>query len=180
MGAETADLLVQEAGSLEKLALMTEEELQAIKGVGPIVAESVREFFSDPENLEEIAQLLELGVTPFVKLIEKVPHHSFNEKTFVLTGTLQKYSREQAAELIKERGGKVTGTVSKMTDFVLVGEDPGSKYDKAKKLESRFSRNQTLLPGYDLVDLLNKSIQCFWIESDSTTKGVLHCKFCLA
>lgn len=134
VGAETADLLVQEAGSLEKLALMTEEELQAIKGVGPIVAESVREFFSDPENLEEIAQLLELGVTPFVKLIEKVPHHPFNEKTFVLTGTLEKYSREQAAELIKERGGKVTATVSKMTDFVLVGDDPGSKYEKAKKL----------------------------------------------
>jgi DNA ligase (NAD+) len=134
VGSETATLLANRAGSLENLALMSEEELLAIDGIGPKVAESLVTFFADPENQEEIARLLENGVRPSVKKVRGFEHHPFYGKTFVLTGALQNYTREGAGALIKERGGKVSGTVSKSTDYLLKGEDPGSKYDKAKKL----------------------------------------------
>ncbi|MCH9625425.1 MAG: DNA ligase [Chlamydiales bacterium] len=134
VGTETAELLAKRAGDLENLALLTEEELLEIDGVGPKVAESVVTFFADKENQEEIARLLECGVVPRVKKMQEFTDHLFKGKTFVLTGGLQNYTREGASSLIKERGGKVTSAVSRSTDFVLVGEDPGSKYEKAKKL----------------------------------------------
>jgi len=134
VGTETAELLAKRAGDLENLALLTEEELLEIDGVGPKVAESVVTFFADKENQEEIARLLECGVVPRVKKTREFADHLFKGKTFVLTGGLQNYTREGASSLIKERGGKVTSAVSRSTDFVLVGEDPGSKYEKAKKL----------------------------------------------
>lgn len=134
VGAETAELLAKRAGNLEAVAQMTEEELMEIEGIGPKVAESVVSFFADPENQEEIARLLELGVRPHVKQVKKMEGHPFKGKTFVLTGALQNYTRDSAASLIKERGGKVSGSVSKSTDYVLAGEEPGSKFDKAKQL----------------------------------------------
>jgi DNA ligase (NAD+) len=134
VGSETASLLADRAGSLEALSQMSERELLEIDGIGPKVAESVVNFFADPENREEVARLLEYGVKPSVHVVRGYKEHLFYGKSFVLTGSLKNYTRDGASELIKERGGKVSSTVSKSTDYVLVGEEPGSKFDKAKKL----------------------------------------------
>lgn len=133
VGEGTAGLLADSAGSIEKLSEMSEEELCAIDGVGDKVADSIIEFLSDPAHQKEIEDLLHLGVKPTAQL-QKIEGHPFAGKTFVLTGSLEGLTRSEAGALIKERGGKVSGSVSKKTDFVLVGEDPGSKYDKAKDL----------------------------------------------
>ena len=133
VGTETAELLAEEAGDLETLMEMSEEALVAIGGIGEKTAKVIADFFKEKENREEIRLLLAHGVHP-QKMKMKMSGHEFSGKTFVLTGALANYSRDEAAALIKERGGKVAGTVSKKTDYVLVGEDPGSKYDKAKEL----------------------------------------------
>jgi len=133
VGTETAELLAEEAGDLESLMKMSEETLLAIDGIGEKTAKAIAAFFKDEDNHEEIKLLLAHGVQP-QKMKMKIAGHDFSGKTFVLTGALQNYSRDEAAALIKERGGKVTGSVSKNTDYVLVGDEPGSKYDKAKQL----------------------------------------------
>ncbi|MCH9626649.1 MAG: DNA ligase [Chlamydiales bacterium] len=134
VGVETADLLASRAGNLEKLALMGEEQLVEVEGVGPKVAEAIVTFFSDPEHQEEVARLLENGVIPRIEEVRGFEGHAFQGKTFVLTGALETYTRDHARSLIKERGGKVSSSVSKNTDYLLAGEDPGSKYEKAAKL----------------------------------------------
>lgn len=134
IGEETAEILAEEAGSIDKLAALSEDELLQIEGVGEKTGESIAAYFSDTENVKEIHALLQNGVKPQPPKRTKRTDHAFSKKTFVLTGSLTEFTRSQAADLIKDRGGKVTGSVSKSTDFVLVGEDPGSKYDKAKEL----------------------------------------------
>jgi DNA ligase (NAD+) len=134
VGAETAEILALEIGDLNRLAEMDEEELTAIEQIGPKVAESIVTFFSSEEHLEEIKQLLELGVEPKAPKRSFVSDHSFKGKAFVLTGGLETLSREEAKKLIKERGGEVRSSVSKKTDFVLVGENPGSKLTDAENL----------------------------------------------
>ncbi|MCB1135487.1 MAG: NAD-dependent DNA ligase LigA [Chlamydiia bacterium] len=134
VGAGTAELLAQKSGSLEKVAAMSREELIAIDGIGETVADAVLEFFADPANQEEIQRLVDLGVKPRVSEVRTFTGHVFEGKTFVLTGTLEHYTRTDAAALIKERGGKVTGSVSKKTDYVLAGDEAGSKLDKAQQL----------------------------------------------
>jgi DNA ligase (NAD+) len=133
VGTETAELLAEEAGDLETLMHMSEENLISIDGIGEKTAKSIAAFFKHKENREEIRLLLSHGVHP-QKMKKKRTDHEFSGKTFVLTGALKNFSRDEASALIKERGGKITGSVSKKTDYVLVGEDPGSKYDKAKEL----------------------------------------------
>lgn len=133
VGEGTAQLLADAAGSIERLKEMSEDGLCEIDGVGDKVAKSIVEFLSDEKHLKEIEELLELGVQP-TAAHKKIAGHAFAGKTFVLTGSLEEFTRTEAANLIKERGGKVSSSVSKKTDFVLVGEDPGSKYDKAQKL----------------------------------------------
>lgn len=133
VGAETAELLAHEARDLDHLVSMKEEELLAIEGIGEKTAHAIVEHFRDEENREEIVLLLKGGVEP-QKLKQKRIDHDFLGKTFVLTGSLQNFSRDEATSQIKERGGYVTGSVSKNTDYVVVGDEPGSKYEKAKKL----------------------------------------------
>ncbi len=133
VGTETAELLAEEARDVNTLLHMKEEELLGINGIGEKTAKEIWEALHDPDLREEIRLLLAHGVTP-QKLKPKLTGHPFSGKTFVLTGALQHYSRDEAAALIKERGGSVSGSVSKKTDYVLVGEDPGSKYVKAKEL----------------------------------------------
>lgn len=133
VGAETADRLASTVPTLQELMEMDEESLKNIEGVGEKIAVSLVNFFSSQENQEEIAQLFELGVE-IVPTEKKEIHHSFTGKTFVITGTLENYSREEAAFAIKERGGKVSSSVSKQTDFLLVGASPGSKMKKALEL----------------------------------------------
>ncbi len=134
VGQGVAEILAEEAGSIDGLMKMREEELRNIPGIGEKIAHSVVQYFEDRDNIEEIERLLERGVHLVAPKRQRIAHHPFAEKTFVLTGTLSHYSREQASALIKERGGKVTNSVSSQTDFLVVGEDPGSKLDKAKKL----------------------------------------------
>src|SRR3989344_3366956 len=134
VGEETAELLAKEVKSVEVLSDMPAEELQKIDGIGPKVAESVFYWFKDKHNRELFERLLKR-----IKIIlpEKSPlleNIKIKRKTFVLTGTMEKMSRDKAKEEIKLRGGQVNESVSKNTDFVVAGAEPGSKYDKAKKL----------------------------------------------
>lgn len=133
VGTETAEELAEEARDLDTLLHMKEEDFNAIEGIGDKTAQQIYSFLQDKENRHEIQRLLAHGVTP-QKMKAKIKGHPFEGKTFVLTGALHHFTRDEAAALIKERGGKVSGSVSKKTDFVLVGEEPGSKYDKAKEL----------------------------------------------
>ena len=135
VGEGTAELLAEHARDIETLSKLTEEELKEIPGIGGKIAESVVAYFKDHAHLQELNKLLKRGVVPESPKISRRLDHAFNGKTFVITGTLANYGRSEAAQLIKERGGKVTGTVSKNTDYVLVGEDPGSKLDKARELQ---------------------------------------------
>jgi DNA ligase (NAD+) len=134
VGSETAELIAESAGSIEAVMEMREEDLLNIDGIGEKMAKAIVDFFSRADSKEEIALLLKAGVCPEVRT-KKITGHFFSGKTFVLTGTLREFSREDATKFIKERGGKVAGSVSKKTDFVLVGDEPGSKYEKAKELK---------------------------------------------
>jgi DNA ligase (NAD+) len=133
VGEGTAELLAQRAGDIVALSKLTKQELLEIEGVGEKVAEAILDYFNDPQYMKELDSLLKY-ITPEEVKIRVRQDHAFNGKTFVLTGTLPNFSRSQATELIKERGGKVSGSVSKNTDYVLAGEEPGSKLDKAQEL----------------------------------------------
>ena len=134
IGSGTAELIAEEAGSLKNVMKMSFEELSEIEGVGEKGAESVVDFFSDKRHVKEVEELISLGVKPKARAVHQKKGHAFEGKVFVLTGGLDNYTRGEAADLIKERGGKVSSSVSKKTDYVLVGDEPGSKYDKAQKL----------------------------------------------
>ena len=133
VGERTAQLLAEHFSSLEELAAAKEEQLVAVPEVGPKVAASIVEFFSEPANLKLIRKLHKAGVHPTAEK-RKVKSDKFVTKSFVFTGGLANRSREEAAEIVQQHGGKVSGSVSKKTDYVVVGTDPGSKYDKAKEL----------------------------------------------
>jgi DNA ligase (NAD+) len=134
VGTETAELLSEQASDLETLMKMTDEDFDKIEGIGEKTALTIATFLQDPDNIEEIALLRLHGVEPSRMEKTRIDGHPFEGKTFVLTGSLPTLSRDQASDFIKERGGKVTGSVSKKTSYVLVGDDPGSKYEKAKEL----------------------------------------------
>ncbi|WP_373975115.1 NAD-dependent DNA ligase LigA [Chitinibacter sp. SCUT-21] len=133
VGEATARDLAQHFTSLDALQVATVEDLQAVNDVGPIVTQSIIEFFAEPHNREVIASLLEVGVN--WPVIEAKPLDGvLVGKTLVITGTLPTLSRDEAKALIEANGGKVAGSVSKKTDFVLAGEAAGSKLDKAQSL----------------------------------------------
>jgi DNA ligase (NAD+) len=135
VGTETAELLAENVKDLDDLIHKSAEELTEIEGIGEKTAIAIAEFFKDPQNREEIQLLLKHGVQLQRLAKKKISGHEFDGKTFVLTGALTHFTRDEAMARIKERGGKVSGSVSKKTDWVLVGEDPGSKYQKAKELK---------------------------------------------
>lgn len=134
VGEESAEKIAEEVGSIEKLIEMSKEELLNIEGIGEKTAEAIFFYFQDSHHCEEVKKLQEAGVKPESSKKIKTHNPFFSGKTFVLTGTLQGYSRQEATSLIKERGGKVTGSISQKTDYLLFGENPGSKLDKAKEL----------------------------------------------
>jgi DNA ligase (NAD+) len=133
VGERTAQLLAEHFSSLEELAEAKEEELEEVPEVGPKVAASIVEFFSEPANRQIIKKLRKAGVHPTAEK-RVVKSQKLAGKSFVFTGGLANRSREEAGELVVQNGGKVSGSVSKKTDYVVVGTDPGSKYDKAKEL----------------------------------------------
>lgn len=134
IGTETAELLAKKSGNIDALMAMGMTDLLRIDGIGDKVAAAVIDYFANPKNRQEIADLLSLGVKPHQFKTVSYQGHPFTDKTFVLTGTLQNYTRTSAASLIKDRGGKVTDSISKKTDFVIAGESAGSKLEKAKAL----------------------------------------------
>ncbi len=145
VGERTGQLLAEHFGSMEKLAEAGLEELTNVTEVGPKVAASIAEFFSEPANRKVIQRLQKAGLK--MKEERRAPKDSsLAGKTFVFTGGLAHRSREEAGALVIDRGGKVSSSVSKKTDYVVVGTDPGSKYDKAKELgvtildEARFEK----------------------------------------
>jgi DNA ligase (NAD+) len=117
---------------MEALEQASVEELQNVDEVGPRIAESIVEFFSIPANHKLVERLGEAKLT--LKGKKKERGTKLVGKTFVLTGTLQKHTRDEAKKMIEDAGGKVTGSVSKKTDYVVAGADAGSKLDKAKEL----------------------------------------------
>ncbi|HSX13618.1 MAG TPA: NAD-dependent DNA ligase LigA [Chlamydiales bacterium] len=133
VGIETAEELANTARDIHVLMQMKEADFRAIQGIGDKTAGAIYAFFQEEEHREEIKHLLSHGIKP-QRMQEKIVSLAISGKTFVLTGTLEKYSRDEAASLIKERGGKVSGSVSKNTDYVLAGADPGSKLKKAQEL----------------------------------------------
>lgn len=133
VGEKTAKDLVKRFKSLEALKNATFDELIAINDVGDVVANEIIEFFHDKEIVDNIDKLLNLGVNPKYEEIEVSAESPFFGKTVVLTGTLS-IGRNEAKEIIERLGGKVSGSVSKKTDYVIAGEEAGSKLDKAKEL----------------------------------------------
>lgn len=134
IGKKVAKILATHYETMDNLMNASLEEIASIPNIGTIIATSIRDYFDQEKNQEMISKLKELGIN-MKYLGEKVTLDSeFSEKTFVLTGTLSKLTREEAGMEIEKRGGKVTNSVTKKTDVVIVGENPGSKYDKAKAL----------------------------------------------
>ena len=109
------------------------EELSEIKDIGEVMANSIREFFLQDQTIDLINKLKEAGVNT-KSLQEESTDNRFEGKTFVLTGSLEKYTRKEAEDIIEKFGGKTSGSVSKKTDYVLAGEDTGSKLTKAQSL----------------------------------------------
>jgi DNA ligase (NAD+) len=135
VGEATAKDLARHFGELKPLMAADEEQLKQVPDVGPVVAESIAQFFAEPHNREVIADLQRAGVTwKEAAPAPKAAVAGVAEKTFVLTGTLPGMTRDEAKERIEAAGGKVTGSVSKKTDYVVVGADAGSKLAKAEEL----------------------------------------------
>jgi DNA ligase (NAD+) len=132
VGEHVAVLLADQFDSLEALGNCSKEDLTAIDGVGPIVAESIAGFFKQEENLNTVYRILHSGVRIIFKADKKTGQ--LDGKTFVLTGTLAGMTRRQAKDMILSAGGKVSGSVSRSTDFVVAGESPGAKLVKAQEL----------------------------------------------
>ncbi|MCX8031798.1 MAG: NAD-dependent DNA ligase LigA [Thermoleophilia bacterium] len=169
VGAENAELLIRHFGSIAALKEASVEEISQVPGIGPVIAQSVYEFFRDPRNLDLLARLEKAGVVTEARPSERAEAAfaaagagragavgeagagPLAGKTFVLTGTLPHLTREEATELIEGAGGRVTGSVSSKTDYVVVGESPGSKLTKAQQL------GISLLDEEGLLKLLGRS-----------------------
>ena len=132
VGSTVAQLLAREVRSLEKLETMSAEELEALEGIGPIMAQAIASFFAEPRNREILQKLRDGGVKPVPP--PEAKEGPLTGKTIVLTGSLEGFSRSEAQRAIEDRGGKVASSVSKKTDYVVVGDNPGSKHDKAVQL----------------------------------------------
>ncbi|HXG11919.1 MAG TPA: NAD-dependent DNA ligase LigA [Gemmataceae bacterium] len=137
VGEHVAELLAEEFGNIDALMAASVERLSAVKGIGPVVAQNVYDFFHSTSGQKLIQELRELGVKltePKKQKPKDLAGADLSGKTFVVTGTLEKYSRDEIERLIKQLGGKATGSVSKKTDYVIAGANPGSKLDKAREL----------------------------------------------
>jgi len=134
VGERLAQTLADHFSSMDALMAAAEEELQEATDVGPKVAESIREFFAEPQNKKLVARLAKAGVRMKEAAKPKPAAGPLTGMTFVLTGTLPNYTRDEAQQRIEVAGGKVTSSVSQKTSYVVAGADPGSKLDKARSL----------------------------------------------
>jgi DNA ligase (NAD+) len=134
VGEATAKDLARHFGSLDALMAADEQALLEVNDVGPVLAQSVLQFFAEPHNRKVIAQLRKAGVEWPESVPQRAARGRLAGMTFVLTGTLPSLTREEAKALIEDQGGKVAGSVSKKTDYVVAGTEPGSKLDRASEL----------------------------------------------
>ena len=133
VGVKASKLLSRKYKTIDNLKDASVEELSMIDDIGPIVAKSINEFFMQDQTIDLIEKLKSAGVNT-ESLEEESEDTRFEGKTFVLTGSLENYTRSEASDIIEKFGGKVSGTVSKKTDYVLAGEEAGSKLTKAQTL----------------------------------------------
>lgn len=134
VGAKTSKILASNFKTLDNLINASSDDLVSINDIGDIIAESIKKYFNNSENMEEIERLKKIGINTTYLGQEVVYNDNFKDKTFVLTGSLKTLTRDKAKEIIESNGGKTSSSVSKKTSVVIVGEDPGSKYQKAKEL----------------------------------------------
>jgi len=132
VGEYVAKILAKTFGSVPAIEAASQEELTAVEGIGPTIAESIYRFFRDPHQVRLVRKLEEAGVKPMAR--KRPAAGALRGKTFVFTGGLKGLTREKAKEMVESLGGAAASSVSKKTDYVVAGEDPGSKYDKAKAL----------------------------------------------
>ena len=134
VGNKTAKILAKEFKYIDNIIYSDYETLKNVKDIGDKIAKSVVEYFKDEKNKAQIENLKQLGVNTKYLGKEEIKDEAFDGKTFVLTGTLEKYKRNELKEIIEQKGGTVSGSVSKKTDVVIAGTSPGSKYEDAQKL----------------------------------------------
>jgi len=149
VGAAAAKLLAKRYASIEKLSKASTEELETIDGVGSIVAAAIRGYFDEEKNQTLLHRLKEAGLRWEEEADISAKETALSGKTFVLTGTLPTLKRDEARDMIEKAGGKVTGSVSKKTDYVVAGESAGSKLDKAEKLGIEVLSEEALLKLLD-------------------------------
>ena len=137
VGERTAKSLAKEARTFARLREMETEALENVMDIGPKVAESVREYFSNPQEAEMLDELLSLGVSPQEEnsVVEPGTAQTFEGQTVVITGTLSSLSRDDAKAEVEKRGGVVSGSISKNTSLLIAGEKAGSKLQKAESLQ---------------------------------------------
>ncbi len=134
VGEKTAKILASNYKTLDNLMKASIDELVTIDDIGEIIAKSIINYFGNNDNIDEINRLKEIGLNMDYLGAEITYNDNFKDKSFVLTGTLETLTRDEAKEIIENNGGKTVGSVSKKTSVVIVGKDPGSKYDKALEL----------------------------------------------
>ncbi|HBY18184.1 MAG: NAD-dependent DNA ligase [Marinimicrobia bacterium 46_43] len=132
-GEYLSRILAETFGSVDALMNASREDLDSIEGIGPVVAEGITIYFENEQNRKLIRDLQNAGINPTVEKDTKEPQ-IFSGKTFVFTGSLEKFTRDEAKEMVRRRGGSATGSVSRKTDYVVAGPGAGSKLDKAKSL----------------------------------------------
>lgn len=144
IGEKNAKVLAKKYGNIDKLIDASLEELNEINDIGPILASSIYSYFQDENNLESINKLRMLGVNVEYLGVQEKMHDAITNKKFVITGTISEYTRDELKDIIDSYGGKVQESVSKKTDAVIVGDSPGSKYDKAVELGVTIWNEDTL------------------------------------
>ena len=146
IGAKTAKILAKKYETMDNLMNASSEELEQIKDIGSTLSSNISNYFDNPKNRMLIHELKDIGINMEYKGLKIIQDEAFTNKKFVLTGTISFLSRDELKKIIEDRGGEVSGSVSKKTDVVIAGESPGSKYDKAKSLN---------IPMWDEVSLRN-------------------------
>lgn len=146
IGAKTAKILAKKYETMDNLMNASSEELEQIKDIGSTLSNNISNYFDNPKNRILIHELKDIGINMEYKGEKIIQDEAFTNKKFVLTGTISFLSRDELKKIIEDRGGEVSGSVSKKTDVVIAGESPGSKYDKAKALN---------IPIWDEVSLRN-------------------------
>ncbi|RPI75760.1 MAG: NAD-dependent DNA ligase LigA [Ignavibacteriales bacterium] len=148
VGAGAAKKLADNFLSIDKLIAASEEDINSVHEIGPSISKSVRKFFSDKHNIDIINRLKKQGLV-FQTEKKKIKENFFTDKTFVITGTLENFSREEAGDKVVAYGGKVTSSVSSKTDFLIVGENAGSKLERAKKLNIKILSEKDFIKELD-------------------------------